>query len=198
MDIIIEKGLAQLRNIPYFPVIQSKSKYELIEIILTVIGIAFEEVSKRVPELKGEIAGWNEGRRCAMGVLPKGPYISLQKSDNRILYLGKDLISPDVTFLFKNLDSAVLVLTAQMSAHQAMAECRILLDGQVSYGMEMNRALAIVETYLFPQFILDKIFKRSPQLSLYQLITKGTVYAALLPAFVKNGLKYVVKASSRR
>jgi len=62
MDIIIEKGLAQLRNIPYFPVIQSKSKYELIDIMLTVIGVAFEEVSKRVPELKGEIAGWNEGR----------------------------------------------------------------------------------------------------------------------------------------
>ncbi|MBL7203906.1 MAG: hypothetical protein ISS63_06180 [Desulfobacteraceae bacterium] len=196
MDIIIEKGLAQLRKVPYFPVIQSKSKYELIDIILTVIGVAFEEVSKRVPELKGEIAGWDEGRRCAMGVLPKGPYISLEKSGDRILYLGKGLMSPDVTFLFKNLDSAVLVLTAQMSAHQAMAECRILLDGQVSYGMEMNRALAIVETYLFPQFILNKIFKRKPQLSLYQLITKGTVYAALLPAFLKNGLKYAIRTSS--
>ena len=85
-----------------------------------------------------------------------------------------------------------------MNDHQAMAECRILLDGQVSYGMEMNRALAIVETYLFPQFILNKIFKRAPQLSLYQLITKGTVYAALLPAFLKNGLKYAIKAASRR
>ena len=134
-----------------------------------------------------------------MGVLPKGPYISLEKSGDRILYLGKGLISPDVTFLFKNLDSAVLVLTAQMSAHQAMAECRILLDGQVSYGMEMNRALAIVETYLFPQFILDKIFKSKPQLSLYQLITKGTVYASLLPALLKHGLKYAVeKASLKR
>jgi len=197
MDMIIEKGMAQLRNIPYFPVIQARSKYELVDIILTVIGVAFEEVSKRVPELRGEIAGWNDGRRCAMGVLPKGPYISLEKSGDRILYLGKGLISPDVTFLFKNLDSAVLVLTAQMSAHQAMAECRILLDGQVSYGMEMNRALAIVETYLFPQFILNKIFKRKPQLSFYQLITKGTVYAALLPAFLRNGLKCAIKAASK-
>jgi len=149
MDFIIQKGLAQLRSIPFYPVIQSKSKYELIDMTLTVIGVAFEEVSKHAPDLKQEIASWNEGRRCALGVLPRGPYITLEKRKDRIHYLGKRKIDPQMTFLFKNLDSAVLVLTAQMSAHQAMAECRILLDGQVSYGMEMNRALAIVETYLF-------------------------------------------------
>lgn len=198
MDMIFERGVAQLRGLPYFPVIQSRTKYELTDLVLTVIGVGFEEVSKRVPELKGEVAAWSEGRRCAMGVLPKGPYITLEKRGDSIFYLSKGLKSPDVTFLFKNLDSAVLVLTAQMSAHQAMAECRILLDGQISYGMEMNRALGIVQTYLFPQFILDRIFKSRPRLTLYQLAIKGTVYTSLLPALVKNGLKCAFKASSGR
>jgi hypothetical protein len=193
MDFIIDKGLAQLRSIPFYPVIQSRSKYELMDMTLTVIGVAFEEVSKRAPDLKQEISNWNEGRRCSLGILPKGPYITLEKREDRIHYLGKKKIDPHMTFIFKNLDSAILVLTAQMSAHQALAESRILLDGQVSYGMELNRALAIVETYLFPQFILNKIFKRPPTLSIYQLAAKGFIYAAMGPALVKNGLKCVIK-----
>jgi len=32
MDFIIEKGLAQLRSIPFYPIIQSRSKYELIDL----------------------------------------------------------------------------------------------------------------------------------------------------------------------
>ena len=193
MDFIIQKGLAQLRGIPFYPVIQSRSKYELMDMTLTVIGVAFEEVSKRAPDLKREISAWNDGRRCSLGVLPTGPYITLEKREDRIHYLGKRKIDPHMTFLFKNLDSAVLVLTAQMSSHQALAESRILLDGQVSYGMELNRALAIVETYLFPQFILNKIFKRPPTLNAYQLVTKGIIYAAMGPALLKNGLKCALK-----
>jgi len=193
MDLIIEKGLAQLRGLPFYPLIQSKSKYELIDVTLTVIGVAFEEVSKRAPDLKREVITWNDGRRCALGVLPSGPFITLEKREDRIHYLGKRSVDPHVTFLFKNLDSAMLVLTAQMSAHQALAESRILLDGQVSYGMELNRALAIVETYLFPQFILNKIFKRPPTLNIYQLAAKAIIYAAMGPALLKNGIKCTFK-----
>ncbi len=193
MDLFIEKGLAQLRGLPFYPFVQSKSKYEIIDITLTVIGVAFEAVSKYAPDLKREIIRWDDGRRCALGVLPRGPFITIEKREDRIYYLGKRSVDPHVTFLFKNLDSALLVLTAQMSAHQALAESRILLDGQVSHGMEMNRALAIVETYLFPQFILDRIFKRPPVLNIYQLAAKGFVYAAMGPALVKNGLKCTFK-----
>jgi hypothetical protein len=98
-----------------------------------------------------------------------------------------------MTFLFKNLDSALLVLTTQMSAHQALAESRILLHGQVSYGMELNRALAIVETYLFPQSILNRIFKRPPTMNLYHLAIKGIIYATMGPALIKNGFKCTLK-----
>jgi len=189
VDLLVDRGLAELRRLPFYPMIQSRSKYELVDMVLTVMGVAFEEASKWVPELQEEIAPWNEGRRCAMGVLPKGPHITLEKRGDRIRFLGKGRTDSDVAFLFKNLDAAVLVLTAQMSAHQAMAECRIILDGRISHGMEMNRALTLVETYLFPEFILEKILKRAPHLNAYQLITKGTFYAALMPALVKTGLK---------
>jgi hypothetical protein len=62
--------------------------------------------------------------------------------------------------------------------------------------MELNRALAMVETYLFPQFIINKIFKRPPTLNIYQLATKGIIYAAMGPALFKNGLKCAIKKQS--
>jgi len=195
MDLLVDRGLAQLRKLPFYPMIQAKSKYELTDMLLTVIGVAFEEASKRVPELQREIASWNEGRRCGMGVLPRGPHILLEKRANRIHFVGKEPSDADVRFLFKNLDAAVLVLTAQMSSHQAMAECRILLDGQIAYGMEMSRALAVVETYLFPEFILARILKRVPRLNAHEMIIKGKFYAVLIPALLARGLKGVVKGA---
>ncbi len=186
MDIDIQKGLALIRGIPNYPVMQSKVKYALLDISLSTLAAAFEEVAKRVPEFKAEIAGWNDGRRVAVGVLPRGPSITLEKRGDRINYLGKGLLSPDVSFLFKNLDSGVMVLTGLMSSHQAVAECRVLIDGDTSQAMELNRTLAIVETYLFPMIILKRIFKTPPKLSPGQLITKAKVYSALSPTFIRH------------
>ena len=188
MDVNIDKGLALLRSIPYYSIIQSKSKYEIIDVTLTVIAIGFEIISKRSPEMIEEISNWNNGRRFGLGVLPKGPHITLEIRDDGIYYLGKGRLSQDVAFLFKNLDSALMVLTAQMGSHQAVAECRVLIDGDNAYAMELNRALAIVETYLFPSFILNKIFKAPPKLTMEQLLTKSKVYGALMPSLIKNGL----------
>jgi len=186
MDIDIQKGMARIRGIPNYPVMQSKAKYALLDISLSTLAAAFEEVAKRVPEFKAEIAGWNDGRRFAIGILPRGPSITLEKRGDRVYYLGKGLLSPDVAFLFKNLDSGVLVFTGLMSSHQAVAECRVLIDGETSQAMELNRALAIVQTYLFPGIILKRIFKEPPKLSPAQLMTKAKVYSALLPALIRQ------------
>ncbi|MBF0099529.1 MAG: SCP2 sterol-binding domain-containing protein [Desulfobacterales bacterium] len=186
MEFNLENALTLLRKLPYYPVLQSKSKYALIDTTLSVIAAAFEEVSALAPELKEEIAHWNEGRRFAIGVLPRGPYITMEKKGDRIRFVGKGQKKPDVTFIFKNLDSALLVFTAQISAHQAAAECRVLIDGNNAYAMELNRALAMVETYLFPAFIFKIIFKRPPKLSSSQLIIKSKVYANLLPILIKH------------
>jgi hypothetical protein len=193
MDAIIEKGMVQLRKMPYFQTIQTKSKYALVDTTLTVIGAAFEVVSKMSPELQAEIADWNDGRKCGVGVLPSGPFITLQKQKDQIVYLGKGKQEADVTFLFKNLDSAVMLFTAQTSAHQAAAECRILIDGVNSYAMELNRALSIVETYLFPGIVLNMIFKRPPRLTAKQQITKGRILAALMPNLVRQIVKSTFK-----
>jgi len=186
MDFSVQKGLALIRGIPNYPVIQSKVKYILLDTSLNALGAAFELVTKMVPEMKAEIAGWNEGRKFAVGVLPKGPYITLEKRGDMIFYLGKGLLSPEISLLFKNLDSGVLVFTGMMSSHQAVAECRVIIKGNNAYAMEVTRAMAIVQTYLFPSIMFKKIFKDPPKLSLAQMITKAKVYTLLLPAIVKH------------
>ena len=184
----IKKSINTLRGLPFYAVLSAKSKYTLLDVFLTFLGAAFEEVSKKIPELKTEIAEWNEGRKFALGVLPNGPYVTVEKRGDELYYLGKGLLNPDVTFLFKNLDAAVPVFTGLMSSHQAVAECKVMIQGNNSFAMETNRALAIVLAYLFPVSVFGHLFKDKPKMGVKQLINKGKVYMTILPAFIKHAL----------
>jgi hypothetical protein len=184
----IEKSINALRGLPFYAVLSAKSKYTLLDVFLTFLGAAFEEVSKKIPELKCEIAEWNEGRRFALGVMPKGPFVTVEKRGDELFYLGKGLQDPDVTFLFKNLDAAVPVFTGLMSSHQAVAECKVMIQGNNSFAMETNRALAVVLANLFPVSVFGHLFKDKPKMGIKQLINKGKVYMTILPAFIKHAL----------
>lgn len=181
-----QKGASLLRRLPYYPALQTKAKFLLLDVFMGFLGAAFEEVSQKVPELKKELADWDEGRRFALGVLPKGPYITLEKRSDRIYYLGKGLMAPEVTFFFKNLDAGVPVFTGLMSSHQAVAENKVIIQGNNAYAMEVNRALAVVLAYLFPVTVFKHLFKEPPRLEFSQLINKAKVYGAVTPTFIRH------------
>jgi hypothetical protein len=164
----------------------TQAKTALCRTSLLALGMTFELVSDHVPEMADELSSWNEGRRVGIGVLPEGPFITLEKRGARLAYLGSGLASPDIAILFKNLDSAVLVFTGQIGAHHAVAENRVVVRGPNHQGMEATRAMALVQTYLFPGLLLQKTFKRPPRLSRAQLLTKGRIYAALVPALARG------------
>ena len=163
------------------------AKRSLCATSLLALGTAFELVSQRVPELQAEIAGWEEGRTVSLGVSPAGPHMRIQKRGARITFLGMGLGSKDAgtaagtAILFKNLDSAVMVFAGLIGSHQAVAENRVAVHGSNRRAMEMTRAMAIVQTYLFPDFMLKRTFKRPPTLSARQLMTKAGIYASLVP-----------------
>jgi hypothetical protein len=191
MECALHKSLILLRRLPFYPAIQAKAKYALLDVSLAFLGAAFEVVSQKVPELKNEIADWADGRKFALGVLPKGPYITLEKRGDEVYYLGKGLQSPDVTFLFKNFDAGVPVFAGLKSSHLAMAEAKILIQGNLVYAMEVNRALAIVLAYLFPVTVFKHLFKAPPKLGLAMLINKAKVQGALTPTFIKHMISSV-------
>jgi len=165
---------------------RTQVKTALCRTSLLALGMTFELTSDLVPEMATELAGWEEGRRVGIGVLPNGPHITIQKRGARLEYLGSGLADPHVSILFKNLDSGVLVFTGQIGAHHAVAENRVIVRGANHQAMEATRAMAIVQTYLFPGLILKKTFKRPPSLTRAQLLAKGRVYAALVPALVRG------------
>ncbi|MEA2101825.1 MAG: hypothetical protein U9P80_04540 [Thermodesulfobacteriota bacterium] len=182
MDMIL-KGL---QGVSFYPSVQTRAKRLLVDVILFVLGVAFEVVARNAPEMKKEIADWEDGRRSALGVLPNGPYITIEKRDGAIHYLGKGLHAPDCALLFKNLDSGILTFTGIIGSEQAVAENRIILKGSNSVAMELNRAMAVVEMNLFPMVIMNHISREKTGLSFSQFITKLRVYAGLVPAIVRH------------
>jgi len=163
-----------------------KAKKAVVRAVLSALGAGFEVVSKRNAELKAEIADWEDGRVISVGVLPDGPAIALKKEGDRIRYLGKGDHNPTLKVLFKNVDAAFLPLAFQMGAHTAFAQHRAILHGNVAKAMQTTRAMAIVQTYITPGFILRKITKRPPRLTAAQCLFKARVLATLPIALAVN------------
>lgn len=177
------------RALPFYPGFQTGVKYALSSVTLSLLGPAFEVISKRVPEIREELKSWDDGRRFAIGILPKGPYITLEKRGDMIHYLGRGLISADIAMLFKNFDAALPVFLGMKGSFQTFAENGMIVEGNLSHTMEVNRVANIVYAYLFPGVILKIILKRPPKLNMLQLITKARVYMALTPAIVWSLVK---------
>ncbi|HPI91813.1 MAG TPA: hypothetical protein PLT09_02435 [Deltaproteobacteria bacterium] len=182
----IRKTLLAIRSLPFYPAFQTRVKYLTIDAILSFFGPAFEAVSSRVPEIKGELAQWEDGRRFAVGVLPDGPFITLEKRGDMVYYLGKGLHEPEISMLFKNLDAAIPVFVGIHGSFKAFAENRVLVKGNLAHTMEVNRIVNIVNAYLFPALVHHRVLKRPPRFTLAQTFTKARVYGGLIPAVIRH------------
>lgn len=150
---------------------------------LLALAGGFDLTSRYVPEMQAELSRWNDGRRVGLGVIPDGPAVTLALEGGRMRCAGAGLVEPDVSLLFKNLDSALLIFTGQLGAAQAAAENRVCVHGDNALAMQVTRAMAIVQTYLFPEAMLRKTFKRVPELDGRALARKALVMS-LLPAAI--------------
>jgi hypothetical protein len=148
---------------------------------LLAVGVAFELAAKFDPAVRREIAAWAEDEIFAMGVLPDGPMMSLQKVGDRVKFLGMGEAPSDVAILFKNVDAALLVFTGQIGTHIAAAEKRFIVRGDLTESMKISRTLSMVQAYLFPGLIVNKTFRRPPKFTGEQLLIKAKIYAALMP-----------------
>ncbi len=156
-----------------------KVKETIVKTSLLALATTFEIVSKHSPELKAEIADWEDGRVFSLGVLPDGPAVSLKKEGDQIRYLGKGYKNPKLKVLFKNVDAALLPFTGQMGSHTAFVQHRAIVHGNIGEAMQASRAMDIVQTYLMPVFILKKNSKRPPKLTGAEMLLKARVMTTL-------------------
>ncbi len=142
----------------------NRFKRSIVKFVLSLLGKAIQEVSKVDEEVKMEMRALPEGFVAMMKVLPSGPSMAVKKEGDRFHYLGSDYPEDkaDLVVMFKNLESAFMVLTAQMSTHRAYAEHRISVKGDLVKAMIFTRCLNIVQAYLFPKFVAGIVLKRVP------------------------------------
>ncbi len=182
----LEKKMSQDSSIPGYQTLERFMKYTYVAISLRVFGAAFDAVTSTSPECRKELSDWEEGRRVALGVLPFGPHVTLEKKNGVVKMIGTGLKDPHVSILFKNLDSAMMVYTTYMGVVQASGENRALIKGDNGKAMEVLRILDIIMIYLLPRIVLNKNFRRPPKFGFSQYVTMMLIYAKLGPALVKT------------
>ena len=169
------------------PSLAYRLKKSVVGTALIAFGATFEIVSKKDDVIIEELKDWEEGLVLVLGVLPFGPAISMKKEDGRIKYLGKGYKEePSLKILFKNVDSAFLPFTGQMGNHTAFAQHRTLVHGSLVDVVKANRVMGLVQTYLLPNIVLKRIFKRPPKYTFKQLLLKGYLYMVFPITFAMN------------
>ncbi len=162
------------------------AKQTLCRISLILLGVGFDYLSKHCDEMKKEIADWEDGFVFSLGLLPDGPSVAVKVENGQLRYLGQGDHGSSLKFLFKNVDTAILLFIGLMGADVAFAEHRVILHGSLYQAMQVNRAMAIVTKYLFPGIMLGGITKRKPQMGMSELVLKTKVYAMLGPLMAMN------------
>jgi len=135
-----------------------------IKLIFILLGRAFQSASRKDPAIRNEILSWEEGFSIAMTVLPRGPFLHLEKKQDRLVFKWFSSEKQDLEICFRNVESAFMVLTPQMGAAQAFAEKRIRVRGDLGLCMSFTRALNELLAVLYPRFVVKRLVKRVPVL----------------------------------
>lgn len=141
-------------------------KKALVGTVLFILGRGFQSIARFDTDVKKEINQWEESFSIMFEIMPKGPYMSLQKRNGRLKYMGLTKTNADLIITFKNIEAAFLIFTAQLSTAQGYAQHRISVKGDIEKAMSIIRCLNIVQRHLFPRIIARKILKRMPKMTL--------------------------------
>ena len=156
-----------------------RARMILLKILLSVTGVAFQVASRYVPELRREIAQWRDGFVFTFRVLPDGPFLSIRKDGDRTRALAEYERDPDIAILCKSLDAGLMCLTGKIGAHTAVVQRRVIIQGNIAEAMKVQRAMTLVQMYVFPGVVLNKILRRPLKWTLVQMWIKAKVIAGL-------------------
>lgn len=147
-----------------------QTKVLISRIVLFFLYRGFKIVNKLEPKVYKETSNWKEGYTIKIQTCTNGPSLLLEKKNNGIAKLKQEQ-KCDLEIIFKNLDTAFLLLTGRLGIAKAYCEHRFLLKGNIMEAMSLVRCLDIVETYLFPRFIAKHLVKKMEPLKVPRMIT---------------------------
>jgi len=153
-----------------------KIKRFLVSLIFIVLGRAFQSASRHDADIKTEVDSWDEGFTIIIRVHPSGPLMGLEKKDHKLFFRWGALTRGNLEIIFRNLESAFMVLTPQMGAAQAFAERRMSVKGDLGISMSFTRALNALLAVLYPRFIVKRLLKRVPVLNRKKIYLRIWLY----------------------
>jgi hypothetical protein len=167
----------------YTPVTPGHKRFKILVVktVLFILGRSFHAASKLDPQIKKEVAAWEEGFTFMMKVFPHGPRMSVEKRKGLLVYRGFRPENADLVITFKSIESAFLVFTAQCGTCRAFAENRFIVVGDIPKAMSLVRCLNALQRYLFPLFINRLIVKRPPPMPWYKQFIRVYIYLLGVP-----------------
>lgn len=156
-------------------------KTALVKTLLFVMGRGIPAIARLDDDVRKEVEQWDESFSIMFEVLPNGPYLSLKKKDGELHFEGLHKTDADLVITFKNVDSAFMVFTTQLSTPEAYAQHRMSVKGDLSMSMSLIRCLNIVQFLLFPRILAKRIIRRLPELTPKRWGIRLYTYAVAVP-----------------
>lgn len=149
-------------------------KRRVIAIVFFFLGRGFSAAARLDSRVRREVAHWPDDTVVTIRVAPAGPQTSWRKTSGLLEHLGPKHVEPTLLVTFKNVDGAFPVFLGMKGVLQAFAEHRSSLAGDIGLGMSVVRCLHIVEGYLFPDIMTNRILpsparREAPMLFAYWL-----------------------------
>jgi len=157
-----------------------KAKEMVVKTVLHILGKSMENVVKLDEKAREEVDPLPNDYTVQFEVSPKGPYMAVRKENDTIKYLGLKKVDADLSMVFRNVDVAFKMLTAQISFPEVYCQCGLGVRGNVAHSMIFYRFSNIVQFYLFPKLIAQKVLKRVDEMSLEKFKNRLVMYAKLI------------------
>lgn len=149
------------------------------KIVFFVLGKALKGLSRFDEDAINEIKPLREGFIVKFEVAPYGPSMALQKKNGILEYLGQknvDKLKEDMSFVFRNIEPAFAMLSAQKGFPQIYSENSVGSIGDPSYSMVFYRISNLVQFYLWPKIIAKIVLKDVPDMTIKKFITRIKIY----------------------
>ncbi len=112
----------------------------------------------------------------AFTIEPDGPCLMVKRVGEKIITKASCEEQADILFIFKTINSAFSVFSAQKPTIRAYAENRIKIKGDIGDIMWVMRIMDRVQFYLFPRFIAKRVTKKLPDWGLGKTLLKKLAF----------------------
>lgn len=131
-----------------------------VKTMLNVFGRALVLGSRFDPVVKEELLPLPVGFVFELTVLPSGPRTRVRKGEHGSLELDDGTERASVSVQLKHLRHALRLLTFVEPTMRALAQDRIVIDGEVAYAMRMQRILDRVQSKMLPGPVVKLALRR--------------------------------------